>query len=243
MYLNLEKINAGPEMKRYATVIGYECLFKCPPDEWQLPPDVVGHIAGIMELEGLVFDRSRFVLLMHDALEKRRKKAEETMIETKLGDVVKIVLEELEVSDHSLNQRIVEVAASYYTGHSCARQGAAELLKRLKKDMKVGLVCNVPLGIPHSIVASQIRDAGMDAAIDDLQFSTEMGMRRPHARQFRYSLSNLNADPSECAAITGMTGDRDTLRKLSFADIFIIDGQTAGSGKQSAALNELNFIL
>ena len=89
--------------------------------------------------------------------------------------------------------------------------------------MKVGLVCNVPLGLPHSIIASQIREAGLAASVDDMQFSTEMGMRRPHARQFRYSLSNLNAEPSECAAITAIAEDRETLSKLSFGDIFIMD--------------------
>ncbi len=210
-------------MKRHAVIIGYECIFDFPSDEWQLPQPAVERMAGLMELEGIAFDRSRLSLLLRDALERRRSKAAETMTETKFKDIVASVMEDLEVSDPSMNQRIVDAASMHCAEHSRAKRGAAELLLRLKKEMKVGLVCNVPLGLPHSIIASQIREAGLAASVDDMQFSTEMGMRRPHARQFRYSLSNLNAEPSECAAITAIAEDRETLSKLSFGDIFIMD--------------------
>ncbi len=230
-------------MKRSAAVIGYECLFDFGCDEWHLPPAVIGSVAGVMEVEGIVFDRTRLTTLLCDALEKRKRKVAETMEETRLEDIVESVLEEMDVFDPSVNRRIVDIVSSYCAENSAALDAAARLLLRLRKDSRVGLVCNVPLGLPHGAIAGLLRNEGMDASIDDMQFSTEMGMRRPHARQYRYVLSNLDVRPQECVAITGIPEDAETLRKLSFGDIFLIRQGDDGRQGREAALDGLHSSL
>ncbi len=230
-------------MKRSAAVVGYECLFDSPVDEWHLSPSVIGRIAKMMETEGIVFDRERLSILLHETLEKRKKRAMETMVETNLSDIAASVLADLEINDPSMERRILDTVSEHYITHSKAKQGAVGLLQRLKKDAKVGLLCNVPLGIPHSIIYSQVREEGMMELLDDMQFSTEMGMRRPHARQFRFSLSNLNADPAECAAITSIAGDMDTLKRLSFGDILVVGTEADGHGKSAGTIDELYSLL
>ena len=56
--------------------------------------------------------------------------------------------------------------------------------------------------------------------LDDMQFSSENGVVRPHARPYRYLISNLDIIPGETSVLTGIPGEIEVLRKLGFENIF-----------------------
>jgi hypothetical protein len=85
----------------------------------------------------------------------------------------------------------------------------------------LGLVCNSPLGIPPEQMKIQIEASGMGGYFNDMQFSSENGMVRPHARPFRYSLSNMDVAPGEAAVLTGLPGEMEILNRLCFGGVFV----------------------
>jgi FMN phosphatase YigB (HAD superfamily) len=209
-------------MKPAGLIIGYECLFDCTADQSRLPPAVIGDIYRLLTAEGAGVDEDRVSYLFNLHLEERMKRIESSFVETSFSDVADRVLEELEIEDVSLTHRIVNIVSEHYMSHSSVRPQARSFLEKMKEDMKIGLVCNSPLGLPHTRLTAQIRNAEIGACFDDMQFSSEMGMCRPHARQFRFALSNLGLTGGECMAVTSVKGDIDTLRKLFFASVYYL---------------------
>ncbi len=240
-YIVADSMEPEEYMKAAGLIIGYECLFDCSTDQLKLPAAVLGDIYSLLKMEGVHVDEERLSYLFDFHLDERMKRIQNSFAETAVSDVAGRVLEDIEIDDVSLTNRIVNIVAEHYVSHSAVRPEARSFLEKMRKDMKIGLVCNSPLGIPHTRLSVQIRDAEISACLDDMQFSSEMGMCRPHARQFRFALSNLGPRGEECMAITAIKGDIDTLRKLSFARVYYF-GEGNSGGQQVFGTEGLEHI-
>jgi HAD superfamily hydrolase (TIGR01549 family) len=76
--------------------------------------------------------------------------------------------------------------------------GTLEMLDRVRdKGYSIGLVSDVAWGLPSEYPQRDMEFFGLDAYFDDMVFSTDVGLRKPHPKMFKIALYNLGADPSE----------------------------------------------
>ncbi|MBX8644050.1 MAG: HAD family hydrolase [Thermoplasmata archaeon] len=215
-----------------AAVICLECLFEGLEEERTLSRKVVEGMHSVLESEGVDCTAERLGFLLNRAMEERRERAARTGVETTAANMIGGILSDIEVEDVSLQNRMVEVILQDHLPRIRPRPVARDFLSRMKRETRIGAVCNSPYGLPHSGISERIRESGLSVYFDDIQFSSEMGMRKPHARPFRYSLSNLNASPESSMAVTGSVEDVATLRRLAFARVYHIgtDEMSSGAG-------------
>ena len=82
---------------------------------------------------------------------------------------------------------------------------ALPLLDGLRQDgLRVGLCSNAPYRVPS--LHAQLAYVGLDAHVDAVTFSAEVGWRKPSPRTFAAALAALGTD----AAGTAMVGDSET---------------------------------
>ena len=82
---------------------------------------------------------------------------------------------------------------------------ALPLLDTLRQDgLRVGLCSNAPYRVPS--LHAQLAYVGLDAHLDTVTFSSEVGWRKPSPRMFAAALAALGTD----AAGTVMVGDSET---------------------------------
>ena len=73
--------------------------------------------------------------------------------------------------------------------------GTIEMLEMVKtKGYAIGLVSDVAWGLPSDYPQRDMDHFHLTDYFDDLVFSTDVGLRKPHPRMFRIALSNLEAD-------------------------------------------------
>ncbi len=203
-------------------IVGYEIMFRGPHTDSSIPPADISSLTRLLEAEGHDVGTARLSYLFNAHMDKRAERIARTRVETTLDAVVAEVLEELEIEAPTLISAMVEIVAvsrmaQFSPVHSCS-----ELMKNFKEaGIKVGMVCNAPVGIPPQHIRVVTERSGMGGYIDDAQFSSENGMVRPHARPFRYSLSNLEVAAPETLVLTGIPREMDILNRLGFANVFM----------------------
>lgn len=205
-----------------ALIAGFEVIFAGPHDNQDLPEGTIESIATLLETEGYSIGVKRLSYLFDMHLDGRRRKIQETRIETALDELVGGVLEDLEIDEPGLVSPMVEAVALARTRHYSMADGSLEFLESLREaKMKVGIVCNSPLGIPPEYIRGLIEREGMSELLDDVQFSSENGVVRPHARPYRYCVSNMDTPSCETAVFTGLSSEMEILERLGFGSVFV----------------------
>ncbi len=73
--------------------------------------------------------------------------------------------------------------------------GTVEMLEGLKdRGYAIGLVSDVAWGLPSEYPQKDMSHFGIDIFFDDMVFSTDVGLRKPHPRLFKLAVYNLGAD-------------------------------------------------
>jgi len=77
----------------------------------------------------------------------------------------------------------------------CLIPGTIEMLERVKdKGYAIGLISDVAWGLPSEFPLRDIRHFHLDRFFDDMIFSSDVGLRKPHPKMFKMSLFNLGAE-------------------------------------------------
>ena len=73
--------------------------------------------------------------------------------------------------------------------------GTIEMLEMVKaKGYLIGLVSDVAWGLPSDYPQRDMRYFQLTEYFDDMVFSTDVGLRKPHPEMFKIALSNLGAE-------------------------------------------------
>ena len=222
-----------------ALIVGLEVLFNGPHGDQSVAEDQISQVHSLMELEGFNVDPGRLSYLFNMHLEARRRRIDENRIETSMESVVEKVLNDLEIDHPPMISRLAgEIAENRMPLFSPA-VGSLDFLDRMKgAKVKLGVVCNSPLGIAPSFLMNAMEAAGIYEYLEDAQFSSENGVVRPHARPFRYAVSNMDVKPDETAVLTGMPAEMGVLHRLGFKSVFI--PEQAGDGEDAVGIQELS---
>lgn len=66
---------------------------------------------------------------------------------------------------------------------------------------RTGIVSNTPWGSPGYLWREELARWGLDTAVDDAVFCTDVGIRKPSREIFEYALKRLGAAPQQCVFI------------------------------------------
>lgn len=73
--------------------------------------------------------------------------------------------------------------------------GTLEMLQRVRDSgYVIGLISDVAWGLPSEFPLRDMRHYRLDDFFDDMIFSSDVGLRKPHPRMFKMALFNLGAD-------------------------------------------------
>jgi len=162
--------------------------------DWEGPED-----RSIRKFYGMVIDAGEdaeemeFTRFVKALLNEGRRRRSAEMVEIPLEKVLMAVLEHYEMED---DDHLVKLGCDAFYGSLMEERelvpGTIEMLERVKaKGYKVGLLSDVAWGLPVEYPMQDIELYGLDAYFDDLVFSTDVGLRKPHPRLFKLALYNL----------------------------------------------------
>lgn len=222
-----------------ALIVGFEVLFNGPHDDQSVEDGQISQVHSLLELEGYSVDPARLRYLFNMHLEARRRRIDENRLETSMESIVEKVLNDLEIDHPPMISRLAgEIAENRMPLFSPA-DGSVAFLERMKEaKVKLGVVCNSPVGIAPSFLMNAMEAAGIYQYLEDAQFSSENGVVRPHARPFRYAISNMDVKPEQTAVLTGMPAEMGVLHRLGFESVFI--PEQSGEYEDAVGIQELS---
>jgi FMN phosphatase YigB (HAD superfamily) len=98
--------------------------------------------------------------------------------------------------------RAVSAFFTYFQRNAKAYDDSCEVISKLgSKGLKVGVLTDVPYGMPASFVRKDLTRAGILSGIDTVVTSSEAGYRKPHVAPFIRLAEMLKATPSELVYI------------------------------------------
>jgi HAD superfamily hydrolase (TIGR01509 family) len=148
-------------------------------------------------LRATVFDR-----VDHDVLEHQRRGE---LREISVMDASRVAYADAGIAlDDSLLDEVLRIEQEAWWQGAGLDPAALPLLDGLRQDgLRVGLCSNAPYRVAS--LHAQLAHVGLDAHIDTVTFSAEVGWRKPSARMFAAALAALGTD----AAGTVMVGDSE----------------------------------
>lgn len=169
-------------------------------NDWETPENrsIKRFYDAVMDAGGDA-DEKDFARFVKGLLDDGRKRKRTDLIEIPLEKVLTVVLERYEMEED--DQLVTTGCDIFYDSLMEARElvpGTIEMLERVKmKGYKIGLVSDVAWGLPVDYPLQDLALYGLDAYFDDLVFSTEVGLRKPHPKLFKLALYNLGASADE----------------------------------------------
>ncbi len=179
------------------TLIDYYCNWRGPQDK------------GIKRMYGLVAkcapnppSESEFYAYLNSALEKVRERQLREMVEIPLSQTLGRCLERYSCQDEEVLNESLEIFYNVLVEERKLCSGAPELLSKLKEEgYAIGLISDVAWGLPSKFPQNDMRFYGIHHYFDDLVFSTDVGLRKPHPKIFKIALSNLGSSAQEAVFV------------------------------------------
>jgi len=92
----------------------------------------------------------------------------------------------------------IEAFFSFFQQHMCAYPETAQVLAALRKQgIPMGILTDVPYGMPREFVQRDLERAGISGLFDTLLTSVEVGVRKPETAGFLALASRLGIAPHE----------------------------------------------
>ena len=138
----------------------------------------------------------RFHADLKKMLVEGRVRKEKEMVEIPLYQVLDTVYQRFgcEVTDEMLIEGM-DIFYGVLVEDRKLVPGTIEMLEMVKtKGYAIGLVSDVAWGLPSDYPQRDMDHFHLKDYFDDLVFSTDVGLRKPHPRMFKIALSNLGAD-------------------------------------------------
>jgi putative hydrolase of the HAD superfamily len=168
--------------------------------EWRTPElKAIGLLHDHLASYGVEADEGPFVRDVTSMLDVGRKRKTEDMVEIPLREVLQRVYERYGCDgDEDLMVDGFEIFYGVLVEHRKPFPGTVEMLEGLKdRGYSIGLVSDVAWGLPSDYPQRDMQHYGLHAFFDDLVFSTDVGLRKPHPRMFKLAAYNLGVETGE----------------------------------------------
>jgi len=143
-------------------------------------------------------DQAEFAAYLSERLVWARERKRTEMVEVPLRELLGRCFERYGCLDEVTLQEGMEIFYGVLLEDRKLVPGAVELLEAVKdRGLIVGLVSDVAWGLPSEFPLRDIRHFDMDQYFDDMVFSTDVGLRKPHPKIFKIALSNLGVSASD----------------------------------------------
>jgi putative hydrolase of the HAD superfamily len=167
-------------------------------NDWEVPEGrAIDRLYRSFIDAGAEAEKDEFSRYVKGLLEIGRKRKLQDMVEIPLEKVLESTLVRYGLDEEE--ELIVEGCDIFYGVLVEDRRlvpGAIEALERIKdKGYAIGLISDVAWGLPAEYPLRDMEFFEMDGFFDDLVFSTDVGLRKPHPRMFKLAMYNLGADP------------------------------------------------
>jgi putative hydrolase of the HAD superfamily len=169
-------------------------------DDWEGPEaQAIGRLYKAFAGAGADAEEQEFFNYVQGLLETGRKKKVQDMVEIPLEKVLESVLVRYGLDEE---EELLKEGCEIFYGVLLERRklipGAYEALERIRdRGYNVGLISDVAWGLPSEYPMRDLCHFKLDTLFDDLVFSTDVGLRKPHPRMFKLALYNLGADANE----------------------------------------------
>lgn len=144
--------------------------------------------------------------------------------------------------DDSLLDEVLRIEQEAWWQGASLDPAALPLLDGLRRDgLRVGLCSNAPYRVPS--LHAQLAHVGLDAHIDTVTFSAEVGWRKPSPRMFAAALAALGTD----AAGTVMVGDSEAndiagAHAVGMRAVLLCRSSGGGPSEADAVINALGDV-
>lgn len=168
--------------------------------EWRTPEQKAIHrLYRHLTDYGVVAEEVSFAKDLSSVLDLGRRKKAEEMVEIPLREVLHRIYERYGCDgDEDLMVDGFDIFYDVLVEHRKPFPGTVEMLEGLKaRGYAIGLVSDVAWGLPSEYPQKDMGHFGIDIFFDDMVFSTDVGLRKPHPRLFKLALYNLGADIEE----------------------------------------------
>ncbi len=167
-------------------------------DEWRTPEKkAIDAFAAILEKEAMA-DREEVSKCLTEIMTSARERKTKEMVEVPLVECLGRCMERFSCDDEDVLSSGLEIFYEQLKEKRAIVDGAKEVLERLhERDYTIGLISDVAWGLPSEFPLRDMRFYDLDQFFDDMVFSTDVGLRKPHPKVFKIALSNLGAGASE----------------------------------------------
>lgn len=171
-------------------------------DEWRAPEQkAIANFASVLG-DNVTVDAEEVRLYLADILSTAREKKIKELVEVPLIENLVRCMERFGCEDEDVLASGLELFYDQLQEKRKIIDGAKETLERVKElDYSVGLVSDVAWGLPSEFPLRDIEFYGLEQYFDDMVFSTDIGLRKPHPKVFKIALSNLGASASEAVFV------------------------------------------
>jgi putative hydrolase of the HAD superfamily len=147
---------------------------------------------------GCEAEAGKFQSDLRKMLVQGRERKEKELVEIPLYQVLDAVYQRsgCEVTDEMLVEGM-DIFYGVLVEDRRLVPGTVEMLEMVKeRGYAIGLVSDVAWGLPSDYPQRDMEYFRLTEYFDDLVFSTDVGLRKPHPKMFKIALSNLGAEAS-----------------------------------------------
>ena len=171
------------------------------PGDWRGPErKAIQQLYQLARQNGTGAEEDAFVDHASKVFLENRDKKLRNMTEVPLQDLLGPILQHfgVEVDDDLLWQGF-DIFYGVLAEERLLLPGSKEVLERFKdKGYAVGLISDVAWGLPSDYPLKDMKEYRIHDYFDDLMFSTDVGLRKPHPRLFKLSMKNLGVSVDDC---------------------------------------------
>ena len=147
-------------------------------------------------------DRAEFTSYLTERLAHPRTKKREEMVEVPLSELLGACLDRYCCLDEVTLQEGLEIFYGVLLEDRKLVPGAVEVLESISdRGLAIGLISDVAWGLPSEFPLRDMQHFGLDRYFDDMVFSTDVGLRKPHPKVFKIALSNLGVSAADAMYI------------------------------------------
>ncbi len=158
--------------------------------------------ALVSEISPAPVDQTEFTAFLLQLLERARDAKAKTLVEIPLAEIMGQCLDRYGCLDETNLQESLEIFYGVLLEERTLVPGAKELLESIKeRGLVVGLISDVAWGLPSEFPLRDLQHFGLEQYFDDMVFSTDVGLRKPHPKIFKIALSNLGVSASRSVYI------------------------------------------
>ncbi len=152
----------------------------------------------VSEVSPAPVDRAEFTAYLTERLERSRIKKREEMVEVPLSELLSNCFDRYSCLDEVILQEGMEIFYGVLLEDRKLVSGAVEVLESIRdRGLIVGLISDVAWGLPSEFPLRDLQHYSLDQHFDDMVFSTDVGLRKPHPKMFKIALSNLGVQASD----------------------------------------------